>query len=646
MSNAIDLVGDAGESTAELVTCPPVPAALKPAVIVVPAPGEGPEGAATTSNSSSSNTAGSEFQMSRCVVLRNGALLLPSVQSTSDSWFAVPLPEAHPKAPQKAASPQRASPAPAEGASAPEASFDGIDLPAPMDDVDDDDGNNGGPAADGDTHADAGDVVPSTPPSAETGGNGTEAEAKTGAPATMTMTLRERRKSRTLELRTGSAQDDVVVEQWELLDPHEAAEVPMRPFRRGRTYRIPKELLQPPGTQPATSTTTSSGNNKEEAASSSQGTVRIRAPFFSEFDDLYEAEMRRRRSALNTRRREEQRRARTEEGQAAAQRLAATVMGSAASAVLPATEDAFFEDPYAVMREDVGELDVDARARDDDSDDDDDNNNAGDAGVRGGDAFDDVWAQPLNYLDDDEDDEAAHGGFDLSCLSNTVCVSKRLSICALFHLRIVHCPFAFSPSPLQQPTGDVVADRYREEMRLVARINDWHTRLEPILEVQEGRHGFDIQECAVELLDTIRTEQEHADARADAGAEQETHDIGFASMVRGREPWEVCRYFLSSLLLMNCGNIQVASREPLEFCVKSTVPCFDAADAFQMAQEQQQKQQQQGEYPESAPAVAPVPVGIINTSSSSDSSSDSSDSDVGSSRTRRGATKRRRKQRR
>lgn len=194
-----------------------------------------------------------------------------------------------------------------------------------------------------------------------------------------------------------------------------------------------------------------------------------------------------------------------------------------------------------------------------------------------------------------------------------------------------------------------MADRYREEMRLVARINDWHTRLEPILEVQEGRHGFDIQECAVELLDTIRTEQEHADARADAGAEQETHDIGFASMVRGREPWEVCRYFLSSLLLMNCGNIQVASREPLEFCVKSTVPCFDAADAFQMAQEQQQ-QQQQGEYPESAPAVAPVvPVDIINTSSSSDSSSDSSDSsdsDVGSSRTRRGATKRRRKQRR
>lgn len=99
MSNAIDLVSDGAESTAELVTCPPVPAALKHTVIVTPAPGEKPEGAAASS--SSSNTAGSEFQMSRCVVLRNGALLLPSVQSTSDSWFAVPLPEAQPRVPSE-----------------------------------------------------------------------------------------------------------------------------------------------------------------------------------------------------------------------------------------------------------------------------------------------------------------------------------------------------------------------------------------------------------------------------------------------------------------------------------------------------------------------------------------------------------------
>ena len=188
-----------------------------------------------------------------------------------------------------------------------------------------------------------------------------------------------------------------------------------------------------------------------------------------------------------------------------------------------------------------------------------------------------------------------------------------------------------------QSTGDVVADRYQEEMRLVARINDWHTRLEPILEVQEGRHGFDIQECAVELLDTIRTEQTQAPPRdAAADAPEPPHDVAFAHMVHGREPWEVCRYFLSSLLLMNCGNIQVAAREPLEFRVMSTVPCFDAANTFQMVQAQQQQQHEE----EEAGAVS------ASVHDASDSSSESSsDSQTERARSRRGAAKQRRKHR-
>ena len=425
MSNAIDLVNDGAESTAELVTCPPVPAALKPTVIVVPAPGEKPEGApASSSSSSDSNTAGSEFQMSRCVVLRNGALLLPSVQSTSDSWFAVPLPEAQSRAISQKQQPQQqpqqqqqqTSPVPTESGSAPDVSFDGADVPGPIGDDDSDDeshdGGNAAGAAEG--------VVPSTPPTAAEGDAG---EMQDGAPAatTTTMTLRERRKSRTLELRSANALDDVVVEQWELLDPHEAPEVPVRPFRRGRTYRVPKELQDP-----TASTTNSSNNssNKNQEAAAAAPTVRIRAPFFTEFDDLYEAEMKRRRAALSTMRREQHRRERAASSHETAQSLAATVMGSAASAVLPATEDAFFEDPYAMMREDVGELDVANPARDDDDDGDDNNDDVVDGGDGGG-VFDDVWAQPLNYMDDDDD---AHTGIDLSCLPHTVC--KPLSLLA------------------------------------------------------------------------------------------------------------------------------------------------------------------------------------------------------------------------
>ena len=135
-----------------------------------------------------------------------------------------------------------------------------------------------------------------------------------------------------------------------------------------------------------------------------------------------------------------------------------------------------------------------------------------------------------------------------------------------------------------------MADRYQEEMRLVARINDWHERLEPILAVQEGRQGFDIQECAAELLDNIRHTQSE---RKHEPQQQQQENVEFASMVRGKEPWEVCRFFLSSLLLVNCGNIQVASKDPLEFHVNSTRPCFDAANTFQAMQEQQQQEQQE-----------------------------------------------------
>lgn len=210
------------------------------------------------------------------------------------------------------------------------------------------------------------------------------------------------------------------------------------------------------------------------------------------------------------------------------------------------------------------------------------------------------------------------------------------------HFTLFFClffSFFFFSFTLVQSTGDAVADRYQEEMRLVARINDWHTRLEPILEVQEGRHGFDIQECAVELLDTIRTEQSAPQQEQEA---EGPHDVGFAHMVQGREPWEVCRYFLSSLLLMNCGNIQVASREPLEFRVKSTVPCFDAANTFQMAQEQQQRQQEQEG--ERAASAASASKHDSSDDSSSDSDSDSDD-ETERARTKRGAAKQRRKHR-
>ena len=134
-------------------------------------------------------------------------------------------------------------------------------------------------------------------------------------------------------------------------------------------------------------------------------------------------------------------------------------------------------------------------------------------------------------------------------------------------------------------------------MRLVARINDWHTRLEPILEVQEGRRGFDVQEYSLELLNKIRseeeTEQQPQKSKEPKKQTPEKNVAEFSHMVEGKEPWEVCRYFLSSLLLTNYGNLEVVSRDPLVFKVKSTVPNFDATDALQRAEEEKEKQTEQ-----------------------------------------------------
>ena len=63
----------------------------------------------------------------------------------------------------------------------------------------------------------------------------------------------------------------------------------------------------------------------------------------------------------------------------------------------------------------------------------------------------------------------------------------------------------------------------------------------------------------------------------------------FSRLVEGKEPWEVCRYFLSSLLLTNYGNLEIVSRDPLVFKLKSKIPDFDAAKALERVQEQQEQ---------------------------------------------------------
>lgn len=315
---------------------------------------------------------------------------------------------------------------------------------------------------------------------------------------------------------------DVVVEEWALLEPHEVT-VPIKPFKRGKTFRIPRSLTQ----------------DGRTATEPDVPAVRVRAPFFEEFDQLYEAEMKRRRAAFAARRKP----------------AVVTVAGQADKQVLlerveQDQEEVFFEQPFAVVEEGaVGLPADDAPAPVDDTDDED----------RG---------DPVGLFEDTQPSVTAE-----AC---STAIAETAAILADDTQRI--------------------AERHRQEANLIARIADWHNRLEPILEAQESRRGFDIQECATELLEEMeRPEVVSKDARS----------VTFATLVKGREPWEICRYFLSSLLLINCGNVEVTSRRPLEFSIQTTEKRFDACNTFE-AQQQQLK--------EAAASSRAAPEGAIDSS--------------------------------
>jgi hypothetical protein len=323
------------------------------------------------------------------------------------------------------------------------------------------------------------------------------------------MELRQRRQSRTTLIREDGG--DVVMEEWALLDPHEAA-VPLRPFKKGKTFRVPRCLLHPDVPKAAV-----------KAEENGATVVRLRAPFFEEFDELYEAEMKRRRAMLAARRKP----------------IVVNIVGQKDKPILlnrvePDTE-AFFDQPYAILAEGAAGLQDDAPAPLDDVDDDDDADDHGDPLG----AFGDVQPSVVTAADDGECSTA---------IADTI--------------------------RMLADDSQRIAERHRQEENLVARIAEWHNRLQPILETQEARRGFDIQECATELLEQMEGDAEGGD----------DHTVGFGKLVNGREPWEICRYFLSSLLLINCGNVEVSATAPLQFKIKTTEKRFDACGAFETRQ--------------------------------------------------------------
>eukprot|EP00727_Mastigamoeba_balamuthi_P005482 m51a1_g1553 hypothetical protein (1366) ;mRNA; r:5781-11319 len=455
---------------------------------------------------------GDAFQLHSCAVHRSGALVLDAASSScesADAWVSL--------APGWGAARMSVAPQPvdgdvATGESAADFSMEiarpdappGADGVEPLGDVDDDDDSDGG---DG-NEVDSGEAGRSFDPAPLPDLNTTVGPDGRGP-----RVLAQRARNAQPRPRRGAfrGDGDTVVEEWVMQDPHDDLAVRLRPLRKGKTYRAPSQAeLVGLSTSSAAAAAVAAKSIDEQPITA---IVRARAPFFQEFDYLYVAEMRNRRASARRKR--------------SASRHADHIGMAEAEAVERGEAD---ED----WRRDIFDGDFETIAD-------------VEAAMEGAPAADAAGDADDNAPGDDSDDD--DGFSDMPTVEETAAAVEELPE---------------DPVLTQQQEMCKAEARHLEEVQLAVRISEWHARLAPLLEEQEARPVFDIQDTGRAILDQLAEDKV-----------EEDKVVKFEEIAKGHKPWQISRMFLSTLLLINCKNIQVDSTAPLSFVLKSAVPRFD-----------------------------------------------------------------------
>lgn len=92
-------------------------------------------------------------------------------------------------------------------------------------------------------------------------------------------------------------------------------------------------------------------------------------------------------------------------------------------------------------------------------------------------------------------------------------------------------------------TAKIWEDLVKDE-RLVERVEEWSTRIHPVLEREEQRDEFDIHACGELLIDRMKTKGRHA-------------RLNMSDFVDEKEKFQVCRLFLASLQLANDCRVEI-----------------------------------------------------------------------------------------
>merc|ERR1719221_970910 len=85
--------------------------------------------------------------------------------------------------------------------------------------------------------------------------------------------------------------------------------------------------------------------------------------------------------------------------------------------------------------------------------------------------------------------------------------------------------------------------------QLYANVKRWQDQLEPVLKEFESRPEFNIHEYSQKFLDKLFNIQKDSNVVGKS--------IKFSRLVYGQPRWEICRRFLTCLILTNTGHTDI-----------------------------------------------------------------------------------------
>lgn len=138
------------------------------------------------------------------------------------------------------------------------------------------------------------------------------------------------------------------------------------------------------------------------------------------------------------------------------------------------------------------------------------------------------------------------------------------------------------------------AEQYVRETDLTKQVNEWQSKLTPLLKQQDERPPFDIQLYGREIIGNLEEKRRVSLATPKLPKRQRTDEedkecevVPFDKLAGGKNSYEVCRMFLASLQLANNGNVQLVhgktaadqARVPFQMQLLSTANVYESLHA-------------------------------------------------------------------